>query len=307
MPFLDKSEISKLAKDLNLNLIGFTKVKELNKEVSKLSEWISKGFHAKMGYMERNIEKKLSVKNILPTAESVISLGVNYYHDIEYDNRSNMGRISRYAAGKDYHNVIEEKIEKLIARIIEYYPDFQSKYYVDSGPVMDKAWAVNAGLGWMGKNSNIINEQIGSWFFIGNIITNYAFEYDVPVKDKCGTCTACIDACPTSAIIQPYVVDSNKCISYLTIENKGDISNDFKGKFNNRIFGCDICQEVCPWNIKFAEETTEEAFSVINKEIELDSLEFISSEEFNQKYKNSPIKRAKLKGMIRNANFLKLK
>jgi epoxyqueuosine reductase len=304
---MEKTEIIKIAEEFNFDLIGFSKVRELETETGRLSEWLSKGYHAGMAYMERNIEKKLNVKNILPEAESIISLGLNYYHDIEYGKGSNTGRISRYAAGNDYHEVIAGKIEKIIERISETYPDFRAKYYIDSGPVMDKAWAVNAGLGWMGKNSNIINGKIGSWFFIANIITNYVFDYDVPVNERCGSCTACIDACPTNAIFKPYVIDSNRCISYLTIENKGDIPGEFAGKFHSMIFGCDICQEVCPWNIKLAKESSEDEFTVLNKEIDLAGIGNMSSGEFKSIYKDTPIQRAKLKGIIRNAEFLKMK
>ena len=304
---MEKSEIIKLAAELNFDIIGFSKVKELKVETGRLIEWLSMGYHAKMAYMERNFEKKLDVKNILPGAESVISLGINYYHNIEYSKGDNIGRISRYAAGNDYHEVIARKVEILIGRISEKHPDFEAKYYIDSGPVMDKVWAINSGLGWMGKNSNIINNKIGSWFFIANIIANYAFGYDVPISDRCGSCTACMDACPTRAIVKPYVVDANRCISYLTIENKGDIAEEFTGKFRNMIFGCDICQEVCPWNKKLAKETIEEEFAVINKEIDIETIGRMPAGEFKTKFKNSPVQRAKLKGIIRNAEFLKMK
>lgn len=304
---MEKTEIIKLAEELNFDLIGFSKVKELKTETAQLSEWLSNGYNAGMAYMERNIEKKLNVKNILPEAVSVISLGINYYHNIEYGNGSNIGRISRYAAGNDYHEVIAAKIEKIIELITGKYPDFKAKYYIDSGPVMDKAWAVNSGLGWMGKNGNIISRKIGSWFFIANIITNYAFDYDVPVNERCGSCTACIDACPTGAIVNPHIIDANRCISYLTIENKGDIPGEFTGKLKNMIFGCDICQEVCPWNIKLAKESCEKEFAVLNKEIDIYKIGNMSEGDFKTLYKNTPVQRAKLKGIIRNAEFLKLK
>lgn len=304
MPFMDRNELSQLAADLNFNLIGFSKAKLLTNEVNFLATWVKKGYNAKMEYMERNFEKKLNVKEILDSAESVISLGINYFNDINYSKENNKGQISRYAVGTDYHLVIKEKINYLIAETIKKYPDFIAISYVDSGPVMDKVWAINAGLGWLGKNSNIINNKIGSWFFICNIITNYSFEYDLPVSERCGSCSKCIDACPTNAIAEPYVIDSNKCISYLTIENKGDIPEIFIGKFNNRIFGCDICQEVCPWNIKFSKLTVEPEFSPANIEINIEEVETMSDEEFRTNYKYSPLKRTKLKGLIRNAKFL---
>ena len=174
-----------------------------------------------------------------------------------YSNENDKGKVSRYAWGKDYHLVIWEKLDELETMLKEIDPEFESISYVDTGPVMDKAWAVRAGIGWLGKHTNVINREIGSWFFIATLITNYEFDYSEMITDFCGTCTACIDACPTNAIVQEYVVDANKCISFLTIENKNEIPNEFKGKFDNWIFGCDICQDVCPWNQKFSVDTVQ--------------------------------------------------
>jgi epoxyqueuosine reductase len=182
---------------------------------------------------------------------------------------------------------------------------FDSISYVDTGPVMDKAWAVRAGLGWLGKHTNVINREIGSWFFIANIITNYEFNYSESIPDFCGTCTACLDACPTNAIVHEYVVDANKCISYLTIENKNEISNEFKEKMDNWIFGCDICQDVCPWNQKFPVETLVKDFHPQNKVLDLDEVLEMNEKKFKENFQNSPIKRAKLNGLKRNAAFLK--
>ncbi|MCW8802983.1 MAG: tRNA epoxyqueuosine(34) reductase QueG, partial [Ignavibacteriaceae bacterium] len=186
-------------------------------------------------------------------------------------------------------------------------PQFESISYVDTGPVMDKTWAVYAGIGWLGKHTNVINRKIGSWFFIANIITNYEFEYNEQIPDFCGSCTACIDACPTDAIIQEYVVDANKCISYLTIENKEEIPEDSKGKFDNWLFGCDICQDVCPWNQKFPVGTFIKDFHPQNKELNLADVDEMTEIDFNEKFRGSPIKRAKLSGLKRNALFLKKK
>jgi epoxyqueuosine reductase len=225
----------------------------------------------------------------------------------DFPHEENSGKVSRYAWGRDYHYVIWEKLEILISLIKKYEPSCSTEYYVDTGPVMDKAWAVKAGLGWIGKHSNVINQQIGSWFFIANIFTDLKFrDYDIPVRDLCGKCTACIDACPTQAIVQDYIIDSNKCISYLTIENKNEISDEFLGKFEDWIFGCDVCQEVCPWNVKFAEETgVFEFISHKTKHITFDDIKDISNRAFREKYGESPILRAKAKGMKRNADFLK--
>ncbi|MEJ2615376.1 MAG: tRNA epoxyqueuosine(34) reductase QueG, partial [Ignavibacteriaceae bacterium] len=183
---------------------------------------------------------------------------------------------------------------------------FEAKAYVDTGPVMDKAWAVKSGIGWLGKHTNVINKEYGSWFFIANLVTNFEFEYSLPIEDFCGSCRACIDACPTNAIIDEYVINANKCISYLTIENKSEIPEQFKGKFDNWIFGCDICQEVCPWNNKFSKVTDKVEFFPVynNKEISLDEVVALSKEEFNKRFKESPVKRAKLSGLKRNAAFL---
>lgn len=302
-----KEKIISKSKDLNFNLIGFTNYTTLQDESEHLREWLEKGYNAGMLYMEKNVEKRNDPKNILEDCESVISLGLNYYTDGELENDANRGKVSRYAWGRDYHSTIWKKLEKLINYIKSIEPSFQAISYVDTGPVMDKAWAVKAGLGWQGKHSNIINKEIGSWFFIANIFTNQNFEsYDKPISDFCGSCTACLDACPTDAIVENYVVDSSKCISYLTIENKKEISDKFVGKFDNWIFGCDICQDVCPWNIKFSEETETTDFKDIrNKYVKFDDIMELSNREFNQKFKESPILRSRAKGIKRNANFLK--
>ncbi|MEO8399575.1 MAG: tRNA epoxyqueuosine(34) reductase QueG, partial [Ignavibacteriaceae bacterium] len=219
------------------------------------------------------------------------------------------GKISRYAWGEDYHLVIWEKLNKLTKELQNIDPAFECKSYVDTGPVMDKAWAVQAGIGWLGKHTNVINREIGSWFFIANIITNFEFDYSLQIQDFCGSCTACLDACPTNAIVEEYVVDSNKCISYLTIENKNDIADEFKDKFDNWVFGCDICQDVCPWNNKFSITTKTQKFFLKNdnKEIIIDEILKMTQEDFNKRFKNSAIKRSKLNGLKRNAEFVKSK
>jgi epoxyqueuosine reductase len=228
------------AKELGFDLVGFAHAAVLEKETDHLKQWLEKNYHATMDYMARNVDKRLDVKNILPGARSVISLGMNYFTDRHHTNEKNLGKVSRYAWGKDYHLVIWEKLELLEEELKKLDPKFECLSYVDTGPVMDKAWAVHAGLGWMGKHTNVINKEIGSWIFLSTLITNRDFEYNKPITDFCGTCRACIDGCPTKAIVDEYIVDSNRCISFLTIENKGEIAEEFKNKFDNWLFGCDI-------------------------------------------------------------------
>lgn len=294
------------AKAVGFDLVGFAKADFLIEEVKHLEEWLKNGFQADMAYMEKNKEKRKDVKLILQNAKSVISLAVNYYNDEKYSENKNNGKISRYAWSKDYHLIIWKMLEKLEEELKLIEPNFESISYVDTGPVMDKVWAVRSGLGWLGKHTNVISKEFGSWIFLATIITNKEFDYSKTIPDFCGNCRACLDACPTGAIVQEYVVDANKCISYLTIENKKEISNQFKGKFQNWLFGCDICQEVCPWNIKFANQTSLKDFYTLKEQKEFDLKEVLELNEdsFNFKFKKSSIKRAKLKGLKRNAEFL---
>ncbi|MDH7606021.1 MAG: tRNA epoxyqueuosine(34) reductase QueG [Melioribacter sp.] len=293
------------AKELGFDLIGFARAEILEKEIKNLKVWLSKGYNATMEYMNKNIEKRYDVKNILPEAKSVISLAINYFVNDNYTNKNGTGKVSRYAWGKDYHLIMWEKLEILEDELKAIEPSFQSKSYVDTGPVMDKVWAVKSGVGWMGKHTNVISKEIGSWFFLATMITNYEFEYNEQIPDHCGSCRACIDACPTGAIINEYVIDSNRCISFLTIENKGEIPEEFKDKFDNWIFGCDICQDVCPWNKKFSKPTSEHEFnSKENKELEIDKILNMTEEEFKERFQSSPISRAKLNGLKRNAKFI---
>ena len=302
---LTNSIVEEKAKSLGFDLVGFAEASILTDEIKALEKWLNNGYQSNMDYMERNVEKRKDVKEILSNAKSVISLGLNYFVEGDYSDNSANGKVSRYAWGKDYHFVIWEKLDGLIAELKLVDNKFEAKSYVDTGPVMDKAWAVRSGLGWQGKHSNIINPQIGSWFFIATIITNYEFNKSSIVTDHCGNCTACIDACPTSAIVEPYIINANRCISNLTIENKGDIPNEFKNQFDGWIFGCDICQDVCPWNQKKSIPTAIKEFHKgINKEIELESVSELTNSKFKTKYFESPILRARAKGLKRNAKFL---
>lgn len=303
---LNNEYVTNLTKSYGFDLIGFAEAKDLEFEIRRINRWLNEGYHAGMKYMERNQDKRKHVTKILPSAKSVISLGMNYYSPNMHSNDTNNGKISRYAWGKDYHLVIWEKLDKIITDLKKAESGFEALSYVDTGPVMDKTWAVRSGLGWLGKHTNVINKEFGSWFFIANIITNWKFDYSIPLDDFCGSCTACIDACPTNAIVQEYVVDSNKCISYLTIENKKEIPNQFLGKLEKWLFGCDICQEVCPWNLKFSKATSINEFYSQNgnEEIDLEDLINLTKKEFEDRFNDSPIKRAKLSGLKRNAKFL---
>lgn len=304
MPKLTNQIVIEKAKQLGFDLVGFAKADLLVEESIKLENWLENGYQASMNYIENNLHKRKDVKEILPTAKSIVSLALNYYTPEKYSNEINKGKVSRYAWGKDYHLVIWQKLNELETELKELEPELETLSYVDTGPVMDKAWAVRAGIGWMGKHANVINPEYGSWFFIATIITNYEFEYSEIITDHCGTCTACIDACPTNAIVEEYVVDANKCISFQTIENKDEIPVELKGKFDNWIFGCDICQDVCPWNNKFSVITSVKDFYPHNKEISFDEVLVLDNNSFKERFAESPIKRTKLKGLQRNAKFL---
>ena len=302
---MTNEQIIHIAHQLGFELVGFSKAKKLTTEIEHLKDWLDKNYQAGMGYMERNVDKREDVSKVLPGAKSVISLAINYYTENEHDNKNGVGKISRYAWGKDYHLIVWEKLDQFVEKCKEIDPNFEARTYIDTGPVMDKAWAVHSGIGWLGKHTNVISREIGSWFFIATVITNQEFEYTKPIEDFCGSCTACIDACPTNAIVDEYVVDSNKCVSYLTIENKGEISEKFKGKFDNWIFGCDICQDVCPWNEKFPKLTSEKGFYPRETVINFEEVGQMTNSEFKKRFNDSPISRARLKGLKRNAEFLK--
>jgi len=302
---MTNEEVIIISKEYGFDIAGFSKVELLEKEYEHYLIWIEKGYQAGMKYMIKNQEKRKDVKKIFTNAKSIVSLGLNYYTPKSYSGNMSNGKISRYAWGKDYHLIIWEKLFLLVQKLKEIDSAFEAISYVDTGPMMDKAWSIRAGLGWQGKHTNIINKELGSWFFIANMITNFEFEYSKQIEDFCGTCTSCIDACPTKAI-EPYIVDSNKCISYHTIENKGEIPQELKGKFENWIFGCDICQDVCPWNIKFAQNTSMNEFYAPKERREpaLEKILNMTEEEFVSVYTESPVKRTKLKGLRRNAAFL---
>jgi epoxyqueuosine reductase len=292
--------------ELGFDLIGFTKVEKLKLEESNFKIWLEKNFDADMVWIKKNLDKRIDPFKILPEAKSVISLGLNYYQKGDFSNQSRMGKVSRYAWGNDYHKVFEKKFKSIRKILLKLDPRSKNKFYIDYGPTTDKIWAVRSGLGWMGKHTNVISTSIGSWFFIGTILTTIEFQYDSPMLDLCGECNLCMVQCPTQAIVEPYVVDSNRCISYQTIENRREIPVELKGKFENFIFGCDICQDVCPWNIKLQTETNETEFaSKTIKELSFTEINKLDEENFNTKFKDSPIKRTGLKGLKRNFEFIK--
>lgn len=298
-------QIKEKTRELGIHKIGIAKAEAMNVEGERLREWLGKGYHATMQWMERNVEKRSDPRVIVPGARSVISIAVNYYTPEQHDPNENEGKISRYAWGDDYHFHVTKRIQMLVDCIKQWQPESENRYYVDTGPMMDKAWAARAGLGWQGKHTNLITKEFGSWVFLGEIITTLDLDPDAPIEDFCGTCTACIDACPTDAIHDPYIVDSNRCISYLTIEHRGEIAESLGEKFDQWVYGCDICQDVCPWN-KFQQVTEYSEFlpRSININPNIEELKSISQEEFSKRYKNSPIKRTKREGIIRNASLV---
>ena len=299
--------IKKIAKDLGFDFCGISKAEFLETQAPRLENWLSKKHQADMSWMERNFDKRLDPRILVPGAKSVVSLLMNYYPN-ESQNPNTKYKVSKYAYGRDYHFVLKEKCKFLIERIRESIGDVNGRAFTDSAPVMDKVWAEKGGLGWIGKNSNLISKQNGSFFFIAEIILDLELEADSPIGDYCGTCTACIDACPTQAIVEPYVVDGSKCISYLTIELKENISDSFKGKMDNWIFGCDVCQDVCPWN-KFSKPTRIDDFSNTKQFVNWKNEEWeeITHEVFTMVFKESPIKRTKFSGLKRNIDFVKPK
>ena len=296
--------IKKLALEAGFDFCGISKAEFLEEEARNLENWLSKNYHGKMAYMANYFDKRLDPRLLVEGAKSVITVILNYFPEEELTEREY--KISKYAYGTDYHFVIKDKLKIILQGIQEQIGEVDARIFVDSAPVMDKAWAKKSGLGWVGKNSNIINRKIGSFFFIGEIICDLELESDGPIKDYCGSCTACIDACPTDAIIEPYKVDGSKCISYLTIELKDQIPDEFKGKMENWAFGCDICQDVCPWN-SFAKPNKTIEFTPKESLKEFKDWEEITQEIFSTLFKNSPIKRTKLDGLKRNINFIKNK
>ena len=301
---MDYSQLIKNeAKKLGFLSCGISKAEFLEDEAPRLERWLKDGKHGKMAYMENHFDKRLDPRLLVPDAKSIISLLFNYYTPL--DQLDGAPKISKYAYGKDYHHVIKNKLKQLFQIINNKIGEVSGRVFVDSAPVMEKSWAVRSGLGWQGKNTNLISKKAGSFFFIAELIVDLELEYDTPVTDHCGSCTACIDACPTEALT-PYNIDASKCISYLTIELKDQIPTTFKGKMDDWAFGCDVCQDVCPWN-RFSKQHNEPLFSPNSEVINYTqkNWEEITQETFNIIFKNSAIKRTGFKGFKRNISFLK--
>ena len=306
---MDIREKTKLVKrkcfDLGFSHVGISKSVFLEKEARRLEEWLSNDFNGKMSYMENHFDKRTDPGKLVDGAKSVISVLFNYHNPTKQLD-DNAPKISQYAYGKDYHFVIKNKLKELQLFLTKKFGEINCRGFVDSAPVMDKVWAEKSGLGWIGKHSNLINKEMGSYFFIAELIVDIDLEQDIPINDYCGTCTKCIDACPTEAIVQPYVVDGSKCISYLTIELKDHIlPNEFKGKMDSWMFGCDICQDVCPWN-RFASAHSEPQFNPHPDLLKLTKKEWneLSEETYQNLFRKSAVKRTKFSGLKRNISFL---
>lgn len=294
------------AKNLGFMFCGVSKAEFLENEAPRLESWLNKNMHGEMCYMENHFDKRLDPRLLVDGARSVISLGLNYYSNHKQTDPL-APKISQYAYGADYHQVIKDKLKQLLAIINEKIGEVGGRAFVDSAPVLDKAWAKKSGMGWIGKNSNLINKKAGSFFFLAELIIDLELEYDIePTADHCGSCTRCIDACPTDAIVGPYIVDGSRCISYLTIELKDEIPQEFKGKMDNWMFGCDICQDVCPWN-KFSVLHNEPSFNVAPELLDMskNDWEEITQDVFQKIFKSSAVKRTKFTGLRRNIEFLR--
>ncbi|WP_133687018.1 tRNA epoxyqueuosine(34) reductase QueG [Maribacter spongiicola] len=292
------------AKRLGFLSCGISKADFLEVEAPRLEKWLNNNMNGEMSYMANHFDKRLDPRLLVEGSKSVISLLLNYYP--EETQTDDSYKISKYAYGQDYHHIIKAKLRQLQEFITEEIGEVDGRAFVDSAPVLDKAWAAKSGLGWIGKNSNLLTQQVGSFYFIAELIVDLELEYDHAVTDHCGTCTACIDACPTQAIVDPYVVDGSKCISYFTIELKNELPNELKGSFDDWMFGCDVCQDVCPWN-RFSKPHNEPLF---NPDPDLLSMtkkdwEEITVDVFQKVFKKSAVKRTKFDGLVRNIKFLK--
>ena len=287
--------------------VGITGASVLEDEGRRLREWLARGYHGEMSWMARDVDKRIDPREIFPQARSAVVVALNYYTPHQHQQNPATGKVSRYAWGDDYHDVVKTKLTSLLSWIREQEPQAEGKICVDIQPTMDKAWAVRAGLGWIGKHSNLITPEHGSWVFIGELFLNLDLDHENDViEDHCGTCTLCIDACPTAAITEPYVVDSNKCISYATIELRGpELPPEVEDKLSGWLYGCDICQDVCPWN-RFETSSDEQRFAprAGNVNAELTDILELTPETYAARFRGSAMKRGKLSGLQRNARAL---
>ena len=300
-------KIKQKAIEIGFHKVGIVRAEKLKEEGEHLKAWLEKDFHGEMKWLEREPEKRSDPNLLLPGAKSIIVVALNYFTPHEHEEDSDKGKISRYAWGDDYHDVVKEKLRELFAFIKSERPETEGKVCVDTAPIMDKAWAVRAGLGWLGKHSNVITKEYGSWIFIGEILLDFQLEYETEiVADHCGTCTACLDACPTGAIVAPFVVDSKLCLSYATIELRSpELPTKLAENLNGWLYGCDICQDVCPWN-RFEKPTGEARFEPRegNVTADLNNILNLTPEKYAMRFRRSAMKRTKLGGLQRNAKAL---
>ena len=296
--------IKQKAEKFGFQSCGISKAEFLEEEAPRLETWLNKGYHGEMKYMENHFDKRLNPTLLVDGAKSVISLSYNYFPKVKIDEINNF-KISKYAYGEDYHEVIKDILKNMVAELQEEIGGFGFRVFVDSAPVLEKAWARKSGLGWVGKNANLITKKHGSFYFLAEIICDLELDYDLAVTDHCGSCRACIDACPTQAIVSDRIVDGSKCISYATIELKNEIPDYFNGKMDDWIFGCDVCQDVCPWN-RFSAPTLQEKFAPNFQKLNFRKNEWkeLSQELFSEIFKKSAVKRTKFSGLMRNVNLL---
>ncbi len=295
------------ARALGFSHVGICSASPDALAAERLSTWLERGYHASMAWMAARAEERCDPSRVLPGARSIISLAVNYYAPHQHANEEGSGKVSRYAWGDDYHEVVGDRARQLSSWLIRMFPGERAVWYVDTGPVMERVWAARAGIGWIGKHTNVITSDMGSWVFLGEIITTLELPVDASATDHCGTCVRCIDACPTDAIVEPYVVDSNRCLSYLTIEHRGPVDPSLHDKYERWVFGCDICQDVCPWNRKFATETPETRFQprTGNVSPSLDEWSGMTAGQFAARFVGSPIRRPKYEGLLRNVRIVR--
>ena len=294
------NKIKNKAIELGFNFIGFTSPEKL--ENNNLDQWLDLKYHGSMSWINKSRDKRNNIYNYFPNVKTIISFAYNYYTN-ENNSESSDYKFSNYSWGEDYHDVLKEKLYIIINYIKQYHKDFEYRVCVDTSPIMEKYWAQKAGIGWIGKHTNLINNKIGSWFFLSEILLDFKLDYDRPfIYDLCGTCTKCIDECPTDAIVDDYVLDANKCISYLTIEHRQELPNEYLDKLSNWIYGCDVCQQVCPWNDKFSIVSNDEKFKIRDKIKNKSNSDWeqLSVDDYRDTFRKSSIKRTKYEGLKRN-------